>query len=109
MITIPVLLFNVLLGYFFSPLQELDFHKKSICPTSLEVSIDGDSSIIQGRCEGVEGSLILLYVNDVMCNSTTLMKGEFVFSPAGVTIFMDDKICVSSQSIGMLESDRICK
>jgi len=109
MITIPVVFFNVLTGLTFLLPQERVIQKKSICPTTVEVAFNGDNSVVRGKCEGIEGSLILLYVNDVMCNSTTLMKGEFVFSPVGVTLFMDDKICVSSQSIGMLESERICK
>lgn len=88
---------------------EKDVRSQSICPHQLEVKMAGDMSVVKGSCFAADGSTMLLYVNGVLSNSVVLQHGFFEFKPTGVTLFEDDEICVSTQTIGKTESERMCK
>jgi hypothetical protein len=111
---IIVTLFHYLWCCFFSPtlptqVFEKDVRSQSICPHYIEVELKGDSSTVKGFCFAADGSTILLYVNGVLSNSVVLQKGTFVFEPTGVTLFEGDEVCVSTQTIGKTESERMCQ
>ncbi|MEN9347454.1 MAG: hypothetical protein RLZZ77_965 [Bacteroidota bacterium] len=106
---ILVTLFQILSWASMPFYTDKDARSYSLCPHQIEVKIAGDSSVVKGKCDAPEGTTILLYVNGVLSNSTVLYHGSFEFSPSGVTLFADDQICVSAQTIGKLESEKKCQ
>ncbi|MFY7970672.1 MAG: hypothetical protein ACOVOO_01945, partial [Flavobacteriales bacterium] len=81
---------------------------RSVCPQLSNTTVRTTTTSISGTCSEANGTVIRLYVNGVLANSTTLINGSFTFNPIGVTLTEGDVLSLSSLAAGKTESYTNC-